>query len=123
VSGAASHLPGSTELASADWVRFQRPTSESPIESALLGLDAGELQVPQLGLEAPFDFVIIDERLGRRVAKALGLQVIRTIGLLSAAHQADMLDQDAVLNAVVKMKDAGVFISPRVIAWLEDRLG
>lgn len=45
------------------------------IEPLLLGLDAGELEVLLLARQIEPDWVIIDERLARRVAFAMGLPV------------------------------------------------
>lgn len=39
----------------------------------LLGLDVGEMDVLLLAREQRQDWVLIDERLGRRVARAMGL--------------------------------------------------
>ena len=52
------------------------------IEPLLLGLDAGELQVLLLARDLQPDWVLVDERLGRRVARVLQLPVKGTVGIL-----------------------------------------
>lgn len=47
----------------------------------LLGLDTGELQVLLLAQEVHADWVIIDERLGRRIARVMNLPVKGTVGI------------------------------------------
>lgn len=51
----------------------------------LLGLDIGEMDVILLAREVKADWVLIDEKLARRVAKGLGLKVKGTLGLLLIA--------------------------------------
>jgi predicted nucleic acid-binding protein len=66
---------GVPALRCAAWIKVV-PMSASPtIEPLLLGLDIGELQVLPLAREIEPDWVLMDERLGRRVAKAMGLPV------------------------------------------------
>lgn len=48
-------------------------------------LDAGEAAVIQLATEHEVERVCIDEKRGRRVASAIGLQVVGTLGLLLRA--------------------------------------
>lgn len=50
-------------------------------------LDAGETEALALALEIRADIVLMDERLGRRAARALGLRVMGLLGLLVLAKQ------------------------------------
>jgi uncharacterized protein len=54
-------------------------------------LDAGEAEVVQLALERGIRTVCIDERAGRRIAAAVGCNVVGTLGLLLAAKQHRLL--------------------------------
>ena len=65
--------PGVLALRSATWIKVVSLKASLTIEPLLLGLDIGELQVLLLAREVDPDWVLIDERLGRRVAKAMGL--------------------------------------------------
>jgi predicted nucleic acid-binding protein len=56
----------------------------SPIDSMLTGLDAGEMAVLLLAQQINPDWVLIDERLARRVAFSWGLSVKGTLGILPA---------------------------------------
>ena len=62
------------------------PTAEmlkSPPPSDLIAtLDRGESEAIQLARETLPDFILMDERLGRRAAAAFGLTVIGALGLL-----------------------------------------
>ena len=66
------------------WIRFA--TCASPISPiALAELERAEAAVVQLALEQRIACVAIDERKGRRAARAVGLSVTGTLGLLGRA--------------------------------------
>jgi len=52
----------------------------------LLGLDQGEVGVILRAHELEADWVLVDEKLGRRTAKAVGLRVKGTLGILLVAY-------------------------------------
>ena len=54
------------------------------------------------------DFVMIDERLGRRAADALGLPIAGTVGVLLAAYRAGLIDRGQVIGAVEAMTESGI---------------
>lgn len=111
--------PGAAELAQATWVQVRTPAASSTLEPLLLGLDVGELQVLLLAQEVNPDWVILDERLGRRVARVLNLPVKGTVGILLAALRVGLLDKGQALEAVRQLSREGIRISNRVIAWFE----
>jgi predicted nucleic acid-binding protein len=116
-------LPGATAIAGADWIRIQSPQGEPTIEPLLLGLDRGEMDALLLARELAIDWIIIDERLGRRVANALHLPVKGTIGILLAAAQAGLLTKSEAMADARQLADHGIRISARVVDWLETELG
>jgi predicted nucleic acid-binding protein len=76
--------PGSAELQHATWIR--RTPLQDPRRADLLSdLDRGEAEVLALAQELHADLVIVDERLGRRHAKRLGLTLTGTLGVLLRA--------------------------------------
>ena len=74
--------PSAQLIAQAKWLQVVSPKTTSTIEPFLLGLDPGELDVLLLAREQQPDWVIIDERQARRAARALGLPVKGTVGIL-----------------------------------------
>jgi predicted nucleic acid-binding protein len=50
-------------------------------------LDAGEAAALALALERNADYVLLDERAGRRIAQELGFNVIGVLGVLSEARR------------------------------------
>lgn len=113
---------GATALTQATWVQVREPDTTPTIEPLLLGLDAGELQVLLLARSLEPDWVLIDERLGRRVAKALQLPVKGTVGVLLAAFHAELLTQAEAREAVQQLREQGFRISPEVMTWFEQEL-
>ena len=67
--------PGAAELENADWIVVKAPQEKPSLSPMLLGLDQGEMDVILLAQELEADWVLVDEKLGRKVAEAVGLRV------------------------------------------------
>ncbi len=113
---------GATAVANADWLQVVSPTVTPTIEPLLLGLDEGEMQVLLLAREVQPDWVLIDEKLGRSVAKAMGLPVKGTLGVLLAAVLAELLPKEQALEGLQILLAHGIWIAPHWCAWLEEKL-
>lgn len=114
--------PGAVLIAQTDWLQVQAPTTSPTIAPLLLGLDAGEMNVLLLAQEVQPAWVVIDERLGRRVALAMHLPLTGTIGVLLAAVRAEFLTKQAAINAAHQMSTQGIRISPSLLAWFENEV-
>ena len=106
---------GSNDLVHATWIHIQEVPSTTTIEPLLLGLDPGELDVIQLGLLINPDWVIIDEKLGRKLAKVMGLSVKGTLGILLTSFYCGYLSKQEMLDLCQKLVDNGIRLSSRVI--------
>jgi predicted nucleic acid-binding protein len=74
-------------------------------------LDSGESEAIALAIKSEVEGIIIDEKKGRKVANALGLKVIGTLGVLALANRKGILDD---LDTVIKdVKDKGFYISDK----------
>lgn len=80
------------------------------------------MDVLLLAQELTPDWVLVDERLGRRVAKALKFPLKGTLGILLAAVIANLLTKQEALTSLSKMLEEGIRISPRWQNWLRDEL-
>lgn len=69
------------------------------------------------------DWVIIDERLARRVAFAMGLPVKGTLGILLAAVLAGLLSREDALDDLQKLLTRGIRIAPRWQNWFRREIG
>ena len=101
--------PGLDALKTASWIRVV----DGEVSMADLGLDAGETAAILLAEGLHADLLLIDERLGRRVAEARGLAVRGTIGVLvQARHTGALPALRPVLDAIVA---DGFRISPTLL--------
>jgi predicted nucleic acid-binding protein len=71
-----------------------------PAGAGLDHLDAGERAVIALALSLQPDFVLIDERAGVAAARAQGLEVLGTLGLLDRAARAGLIDLGGAVAAL-----------------------
>ncbi len=113
---------GMNAVAQASWIVVRTPLAQTTFEPLLLGLDIGEIEVLLLARELAPDWVLIDERLGRRVAKVLKLPLKGTLGILLAAVMAGLITKQEALASVAEMIAKGIRISPRLQDWLQDSL-
>ena len=70
-----------------EWLDVQPLAHWQPTQIQGSGLGAGEREALSLGLEGHADRVILDDLPARRLAHALGLRVIGTLGVLLAAKR------------------------------------
>ena len=66
------------DLRSLSWV-VPAGAMREPIQPVLMELDGGEKQTIALAIDRRANLVIMDERLGRRIAEYVGLKVTGTI--------------------------------------------
>lgn len=81
----------------------------------LQSLDPGERAAIQLAGQEDARLLLIDERAGRRVARARGLEVTGTIGVLGAAAKKGHVD---AARAVKALRDTTFRASPDLYRWL-----
>jgi len=88
---------GKADFFRADWIE-PRPVNDQALTSLLKhDLGAGESEAIVLARELNADFLLMDERLGRSVARNLGLTTIGLIGVLIEARQRGLLPDVAQL--------------------------
>ena len=114
VIGRGLERPGAQLIAQAAWLQVISPQATATIEPLLLGLDAGEMDVLLLAQEQQPDWVIIDERQARRAARAMGLSVKGTMGILLTAGLAGLRSKDELIADLDKMINQGIRISPQL---------
>lgn len=85
VTGGASRA-GATELQRAHWIRTVS-LADPRRADLLVDLDRGEAEAIALALELDADLLIVDERLARRYAQHLDLQITGTLGILLKAKE------------------------------------
>ena len=83
-------LPGSQSIREAiekGWLGVKEAKDQIFVKVLRADLDKGEAEALALALQVKAEWVILDEREGRRVAKSLGLKVIGVLGVLLRAQR------------------------------------
>lgn len=106
---------GASEVSSAGWITTHAVTDRALVGALELELDSGEAEAIALALEIVSDVVLIDERLGRRVASRMGLRPLGLVGVLLDAKQNSLIDLVAPLLDDLRAV-AGFRISPTLYA-------
>jgi uncharacterized protein len=88
---------GAEEAQRYDWIQVRSLTDSSAnrvvVESLRNELDSGESEAIALALELEADLMLIDERLGRNVARRVGLKVTGAIGVLIKAKEQTLIEE------------------------------
>ncbi len=84
-------------------------------------LDDGEAAAIQIAMEQGIRFICLDDRRGRRMAKALGLEVLGLLGLLTRAKRLGVIH--ALRPYTDRLVAAGARYSPMLLRDVLDNLG
>lgn len=85
------------------WLEMRLPTNRVLVETLQRELDEGEAEAIALAIALNADRLLIDERLGRRVATLYGLKITGLLGLLTAAKVDGHIDLvQPVLDQLIK---------------------
>jgi predicted nucleic acid-binding protein len=82
-----SGQPGAEEVKCADWIKTQGVTNMDLRRALQQELDAGETEAIVLALEIGADLLLMDERIGREVARHFGLRYTGLIGIFIEAKR------------------------------------
>ncbi len=104
----------------APWIHFE-PLARPINPLVLAEFGAGEAAVMQLAMEQQIAVVAIDEKKGRRAARAIGLEVTGTLGLLGLAKTRGLLP--AVRPLVERMQADSVWFDEDLVRRALEGLG
>ncbi|MFB2981854.1 DUF3368 domain-containing protein [Microseira sp. BLCC-F43] len=91
------------------WLTVQAVTV---IDTTLNILDPGEQAAITLAQTLPADLLIIDERMGRRIAQERGIAIIGTLGILDDAAAQGLIN---LAEAIAQLQQTNFRISRRII--------
>lgn len=92
------------------WLISKEIQNEPLAKSLLLELHKGEAEALTLAMDLGLDMIVMDERIGRERAKALGLKTVGILGVLLSAKKHGKID--SVGDAMKSLrKEIGFFIS------------
>lgn len=85
---AGTGLPGAVEVAKAEWVEVKRLQNQADILAAqqMYALGAGEISTILLAKELRAEAVLLDDHNARKLAKADGLQVRGSVGIVETFY-------------------------------------
>lgn len=82
------------------------------IDTTVSSLDPGEQTAVTLAQTLPADLLIIDERLGRRIAEERGIAIIGTVGILDDAAEQGLIN---LAEAIAQLQKTNFRVSRRII--------
>lgn len=94
-----------TLIESADWIKTQVILDQVLALTLLSELDPGEAEAIVLAIELKADRLLIDERIGRKIAKRYGLNITGLLGILVAAKQNSLIPEiKPLLNQLIMLQ-------------------
>ena len=106
--------PGADETNTAQWIMRGMLEQFDVADILAAELDRGEAEAIALALQEKADWLLIDERVGRRFAQRVGLKVKGTLGVLLAGVRRDCIDDLQPLLDMLVAK--GTWIAPATYA-------
>jgi uncharacterized protein len=79
------------EAQECQFILIESPRDQGRVRALEEDLDDGEASALVLALERSADYVLIDEREGRRIARSLGLTVVGVLGVLLEAKRRKLI--------------------------------
>ena len=111
-------LPGSDHLREAlvaGWLQVREVNNPSLVQLLQRDLDRGESEAIALALLLDADWIILDERDGRRIAKSFGLQVPGILGVvIRASRNGQISSLPLVINQL--REEAGFHIAQNLLS-------
>ncbi len=103
---------GFKEVSEEKWIKTMKIKNESAKKYLLTDLDDGEVEAIVLAEETGANLIVMDDRLGRKVAKLRGYNVIGTLRLLAIAKDKGIIPE--VKSRLERLKAIGFWVSEDV---------
>lgn len=101
------------EISEATWIKIVEVQDRLAVDVLLDELDLGEAEVIILAREMEADWVLMDEKKGRRKLAQLELQKIGTVGILLKAKELGLIE--SIRKDLDQLRKQGFTISQYVI--------
>ena len=109
------------EVSEASWIEVVEVKDRLAVEVLLDELDLGEAETIVLAKELGSDWVLMDEKKGRRKLTQLGIKKIGTVGILLRAKQLGYID--SVRDEIYPLLENGFSLSQSVIDAVLEQAG
>ncbi len=94
----------------AGWIEVAKPCNNQLFKELQIHLDIGEAEAIALAKEMKAEFLLIDERKGRKIARSLNLNAVGLIGVLLEAKRRGFVEKVAPILDELR-SNAGFWIS------------
>ncbi len=85
------------------------------VNALLDPLAMGEAETITLATEEKVDYIVLDDKLARKRAKAMKLNVIGTLKILRLMYESKLIDKSETMKAMEKLRETGFRISEDII--------
>jgi predicted nucleic acid-binding protein len=96
-------------------VKIKRVTNCVTVNALLDPLGQGEAETITLAIEEEADYVVLDDRLARRKARTLGLNVIGTLRVLRMMLDSGLVSKEELAASLETLVQIGFRISTDII--------
>ena len=86
------------------------------VNAILDPLAMGEAETIALASEEKVDYIVLDDKLARRRAKAMKLNVVGTLRILRLMYDAKLIGKSEIIKALEKLRETGFRISEDVVS-------
>ncbi|WP_029522479.1 DUF3368 domain-containing protein [Persephonella sp. KM09-Lau-8] len=76
-----------------DWIKISKVSNKRLVKQFEKILDTGEAEAITLALELKADLLLMDEKIGRKIAEEQGLKISGTIGILLKAKEEGIISE------------------------------
>jgi len=114
-------LPGSLEVAGADWIAVENHHPDDLFRLLRGELDAGEAAAITLAIDRQAEWFLSDDRPARLAAERLGLKVCGTVGILVTAKNQGLVARVAPL--LLRLRKEGVWLGEELVKRVLESLG
>jgi len=95
--------PGVKEVANASWITKIEVQNLLAVSILQMDLDRGESEAVVLAKELGADYLLVDEKKARRVARSAGMGIMGTVGILGLATKKGLIsDLDETFNRLAE---------------------
>jgi len=95
-----------------DWFKIETVIKDSTFLSLSVELDIGEVEAITLAIQKKADYLLIDEKEGRKIAVEKELKIIGTLGILIEAKRRKLIE--SVKTKMDDLMNIGFWINPKL---------
>ena len=111
---------GSEAIEKAKWIKVQDVGDDLSVEVLCRNIDRGEAEAIILAKRINADILILDEKIAREIAMAVGLKVVGSLALIYEGIKRGIVDQ-TLAEIIKKMRERNIWISDEVIEEITKR--